>query len=41
MANGKPEDAEKVWATIKGKDVEIPQVTIVSVSRQHHHRIRL
>ncbi len=32
LANGKPEDAEKVWATVKGKDVEVPQVTIVSVA---------
>ena len=32
LANGKPEDADKVWQTIKGKDVEIPSVVIVSVT---------
>ncbi len=32
LANGKPEDAEKVWDTIKGKTVELPDVTVVSVS---------
>ena len=32
LANGKPEDADKVWQTIKGKDVEIPSVVIVSAT---------
>ena len=32
LANGKPEDAAKVWDTIKGKTVELPDVTVVSVS---------
>jgi hypothetical protein len=32
LANGKPEDAAKVWDTIKGKSVQFPDVTVVSVS---------
>jgi len=32
LANGKPEDAAKVWDTIKGKSVEFPDTTVVSVT---------
>jgi tetratricopeptide (TPR) repeat protein len=32
LANGSPEDAAKVWDTIKGKTVEIPDVAVVSVA---------
>jgi hypothetical protein len=32
LANGKPEDSAKVWDTIKGKSVQFPDVTVVSVS---------
>jgi tetratricopeptide (TPR) repeat protein len=32
LANGKPEDAAKVWDTVKGKTVEVPDVIVVSVS---------
>jgi hypothetical protein len=32
LTNGKPEDAAKVWDTIKGKSVELPDVTVVSVT---------
>jgi hypothetical protein len=32
LANGKPEDAAKVWATIQGKSVQFPGVTVISVS---------
>jgi tetratricopeptide (TPR) repeat protein len=32
LANGKPEDAAKVWDTVKGKTIEIPEVIVVSVS---------
>jgi hypothetical protein len=32
LANGKPEDAAKVWDTIKGKSVQFPDVTVVSVT---------
>ncbi len=32
LANGKPDDAAKVWDTIKGKSVELPDVTVVSVT---------
>jgi hypothetical protein len=32
LANGKPEDAAKVWDTIKGKSVQFPGATVVSVS---------
>jgi hypothetical protein len=29
LANGKPEDAEKVWATVKGKSVQIPGAVVI------------
>jgi hypothetical protein len=32
LANGKPEDAAKVWDTIKGKSVQFPDTTVVSVT---------
>jgi hypothetical protein len=32
LTNGKPEDAAKVWDTIKGKSVQLPDVTVVSVT---------
>jgi hypothetical protein len=32
LANGKPEDAAKVWDTIKGKSVEFPDTTVVAVT---------
>lgn len=32
LVNGKPEDAAKVWDTVKGKSVQFPDVTVVSVS---------
>jgi hypothetical protein len=32
LANGKPEDAAKVWDTIKGKSVQFPGATVISVS---------
>ena len=32
LANGKPEDADKVWQTIKGKSVELPEITVVSAT---------
>jgi hypothetical protein len=32
LANGKPEDADKVWQTIKGKSVELPDVVVVSAT---------
>jgi len=32
LANGKPEDAAKVWDTINGKTIEVPEVVVVSVS---------
>jgi tetratricopeptide (TPR) repeat protein len=32
LANGKPDDAAKVWDTIKGKTFEIPDVIVVSVT---------
>ncbi len=32
LQNGKPEDAAKVWDTIKGKSVQFPDATVVSVS---------
>jgi hypothetical protein len=32
LANGKPEDAAKVWDTIKGKSVQFPDVTVVSIT---------
>jgi hypothetical protein len=32
LQNGKPEDAAKVWDTIKGKSVEIPDATVIEAS---------
>lgn len=32
LQNGKPEDAVKVWDTIKGKAVELPNVTVVTAT---------
>jgi hypothetical protein len=32
LANGKPEDAAKVWDTMKGKSVQFPDATVISVS---------
>jgi hypothetical protein len=32
LANGTPEDAAKVWDTIKGKSVQFPGATVISVS---------
>ena len=32
LQNGKPEDAEKVFATIKGKDVKIPDATVIAAT---------
>lgn len=32
LANGKPEDADKVWQTVKGKQVELPDVIVVSAT---------
>ncbi len=32
LQNGKPEDAAKVWDTIKGKSVQFPDATVISVS---------
>jgi hypothetical protein len=32
LANGKPEDADKVWQTIKDKQVQLPDVTVVSAT---------
>ena len=32
LQNGTPEDAAKVWDTIKGKSVQFPDATVVSVS---------
>lgn len=32
IQNGKPEEADKVFATIKGKSVEIPDATIISAT---------
>jgi hypothetical protein len=32
LANGKPEDAAKVWDTIKGKSVQFPDTTVISVT---------
>jgi hypothetical protein len=32
LANGKPEDADKVWQTVKGKTVEIPDGTIIAAT---------
>ena len=32
LTNGKPEDAAKVWDTVKGKAVQFPEATVISVS---------
>jgi hypothetical protein len=32
LTNGKPEDAAKVWDTMKGKSVQFPDATVISVS---------
>ena len=32
LTNGKPEDAAKVWDTIKGKAVQFPDATVISVT---------
>ena len=32
LQNGKPEDSAKVWDTIKGKSVQLPNVTVVSAT---------
>jgi hypothetical protein len=32
LQNGKPEDAAKVWDTVKGKSVEIPDATVVGIT---------
>jgi hypothetical protein len=32
LQNGSPDDAAKVWDTIKGKSVQIPDATVISVS---------
>ncbi len=32
LQNGTPEDAEKVWATVKGKTVEIPDATVITAT---------
>ena len=32
LQNGKPEDAAKVWDTVKGKSVELPNVTVISAT---------
>jgi hypothetical protein len=32
LQNGKPDDAEKVFATIKGKEVEVPDATVVTAT---------
>ena len=32
LQNGSPEDAAKVWDTIKGKSVQFPDATVVSVT---------
>lgn len=32
LQNGTPDDAEKVWATVKGKTVEIPDATVITAS---------
>ena len=32
LANGKPEDAAKVWDTIKGKSVQLPDVLVIESS---------
>lgn len=32
LQNGKPEDSAKVWDTVKGKSVQLPNVTVVSAT---------
>jgi tetratricopeptide (TPR) repeat protein len=32
LQNGKPEDAAKVWDTMKGKTVQLPNVTVITAS---------
>jgi hypothetical protein len=32
LANGKPEDAAKVWDTVKGKSVQFPDTTVIAVT---------
>jgi hypothetical protein len=32
LQNGKPDDAAKVWATINGKSVQLPDVTVVAAT---------
>ena len=32
LANGKPEDAAKVWDTVKGKSVQFPDTLVISVT---------
>ena len=32
LQNGTPDDAEKVWATVKGKTVEIPDATVITAT---------
>jgi hypothetical protein len=32
LANGKPEDAAKVWDTVKGKSVQFPDTTVIAVN---------
>jgi hypothetical protein len=32
LQNGKPEDAAKVWDTVKGKSVQLPDVTVISAT---------
>ena len=32
LANGKPEDAAKVWDTMKGKSVQFPDSTVIAIS---------
>ncbi len=32
LQNGTPEDAAKVWDTIKGKSVQFPDATVISVT---------
>src|SRR5665213_1108843 len=32
LQNGKPEDAAKVWDTVKGKSVQLPDVTVVAAT---------
>ena len=32
LQNGTSDDAEKVWATVKGKTVEIPDATVITAT---------